>query len=124
MGVPKRHFRHDVVNNLADISTLPGYPKGTETKTFRITVLRGIQEDVIEARESESVAVALERSAIPIDTHCRNGECGFCRSQLLAGDIFVSPIGDGRREMDKELGWFHAGSSYPLSDLKIKIPIM
>ena len=34
------------------------------------------------------------------------------------------PIGDGRREMDKELGWFHACSSYPLSDLKIKIPIM
>ena len=26
--------------------------------------------------------------------------------------------------MDKELGWFHACSSYPLSDLKIKIPIM
>ncbi len=124
MGVPKRRFRHDVVNNPADISTLPGYPKGTETKTFRITVLRGIQEDVIEARASESVAVALERSAIPIDTHCRNGECGFCRSQLLAGDIFVSPIGDGRREMDKELGWSHACSSYPLSDLKIKIPIM
>ena len=124
MGVPKRRFRHDVVNNPADISTLPGYPKGTESKTFRITVLRGIQEDVIEARASESVAVALERSAIPIDTHCRNGECGFCRSQLLAGDIFVSPIGDGRREMDKELGWFHACSSYPLSDLKIKIPIM
>jgi len=38
--------------------------------------------------------------------------------------IFVSPIGDGRRAMDKELGWFHACSAYPLSDLKIKIPIM
>lgn len=124
MDVPKRRFRHDVVNNPADISTLPGYPKGTEAKTFRITVVRGAQEDVIDAKASESVAVALERSAIPVDTHCRNGECGFCRSQLLSGNIFVSPIGDGRREMDKELGWFHACSSYPLSDLKIKIPIM
>ena len=124
MGVPQRRFRHDVVNNPADISTLPGYPKGTEEKTFRITVVRGIHEDVIDARASESVAVALERSAIPVDTHCRNGECGFCRSQLLGGDIFVSPIGDGRRAMDKELGWFHACSAYPLSDLKIKIPIM
>lgn len=121
---PLRRFRHDVVNNPADISTLPGYPKGTEEKTFRITVVRGIHEDVIDARASESVAVALERSAIPVDTHCRNGACGFCRSQLLGGDIFVSPIGDGRRAMDKELGWFHACSAYPLSDLKIKIPIM
>ncbi|MDY6300265.1 MAG: FAD-binding oxidoreductase, partial [Selenomonadaceae bacterium] len=30
MGVPKYRFRHDVVNNPADISTVPGYPKGTE----------------------------------------------------------------------------------------------
>ena len=124
LGVPKYRFRHDVVNNPADISTIPGYPKGTETKTFRITVVRGVQEDVIEAAASEPVAVALERAAIPVDTHCRNGECGFCRSQLLSGDIFVSPIGDGRREMDKQLGWFHPCSAWPLSDLKIKIPIL
>ena len=124
MGVPKYRFRRDVVNNPADISTCPGYPKGTETKTFKITVVRGIQEDVIEAKASEPVAVALERAAIPVDTHCRNGECGFCRSQLLSGDIFVSPVGDGRREMDKQMGWFHACSAWPLTDLKIKIPIM
>ena len=124
MGVPVRRFRHDVVNNPADVSTLPGYPKGTETKTFQITVLRGIHEDVIPAAASESVAVALERAGIKVDTHCRNGECGFCRSQLLSGDIFVSPIGDGRRRMDKEMGWFHACSTWPLSDLKIKVNIM
>ena len=68
--------------------------------------------------------LALERAGIAIDTHCRNGECGFCRSHLLSGDIFVSPVGDGRRMMDKEMGWFHACSSWPLTDLKIKIPIM
>ena len=124
MGISGRRFRHDVVNNPADVSSLPGYPKGTETKTFTITVLRGIHEDVIEAKASEPVAVALERSGIAIDTHCRNGECGFCRSHLLEGEIFVSPIGDGRRRMDKEMGWFHACSSWPLTDLKIKIPIM
>ena len=124
IGVPKHRFRHDVVNNPADISTIPGYPKGTEQKTFQITVVRGIQEDVIEAKASEPVAVALERAAIPVDTHCRNGECGFCRSQLISGEIFVSPIGDGRREMDKQLGWFHPCSSWPLTDLKIKIPIL
>ena len=124
MGISGRRFRHDVVNNPADVSTLPGYPKGAEKKAFKITVLRGIHEDVIEAKASEPVAVALERSGIAIDTHCRNGECGFCRSHLLEGEIFVSPIGDGRRRMDKEMGWFHACSSWPLTDLKIKIPIM
>ena len=124
MGVTGRRFRHDAVNNPADVTMLPGYPKGKETQTHKITVVCGIHEDVIDASGAESVAVALERAAIKLDTHCRNGECGFCRSQLLSGEVFVSPVGDGRRLMDKEMGWFHPCASWPLSDLKIKINIM
>ena len=124
LEVPKRRFRCDVLNNPANVTALPGYPVGHEKKTYQITVHRGMQTDVIPASGSESVAVALERSAIPVDTHCRNGECGYCRGQLLSGDVFVSPIGDGRRLLDREMGWFHPCASWPLSDLEIKIPIM
>ncbi|MBO4383694.1 MAG: 2Fe-2S iron-sulfur cluster binding domain-containing protein [Clostridia bacterium] len=124
LGVERRRFRCDVINNPADVTQLPGYPKGAEEKTYLIRVLRGIQEDVITAVGNEPVAVALERAGIKLDTHCRNGECGFCRSQLLSGDVFVSPVGDGRRLMDKEMGWFHPCSSWPLSDLTIKVPIL
>ena len=124
LGITCRRFRHDVVGQPADPTKLPGYPAGNKDKVWKMTVRRGIAEDVIDARGDEPVAVALERAGIAIDTHCRNGECGFCRSHLLEGEIFVSPIGDGRRQMDKEMGWFHACSSWPLSDLKIKIPIM
>lgn len=124
MGVPQRRFRHDVIANPADITKAPGYPAGTETKTFHITVKRGLQEDVIEAKASEPVAVALERAAIQINTHCRNGECGMCRSKLISGEIFVPQETDGRRRMDKEFNYFHACSSWPLSDLTIQIPIM
>jgi len=124
LGVPQRRFRCDVINNPKDVTQIPGYPVGKETETYKITVVRGIDETTIDALASEPVAVALEKAAIKVDTHCRNGECGFCRTQLLEGDIFVSPIGDGRREMDKELGWFHCCSAWPLSDLKVKIPIM
>ena len=124
MGVPARRFRHDAVNNPADVTVLPGYPKGKETATYRITVRRGIAEDVIEASGKEPVAVALERAGIKVDTHCRSGECGFCRSQLVAGDVYVSPLNDGRRLMDKEMGWFHPCSAWPLSDLTIRIPIL
>jgi ferredoxin-NADP reductase/ferredoxin len=124
MNVAKNRLRHDIQINPGDVTKLPRYPQGTEKNTYKITVVRGIQTDVIDANAAEPVAVALERAGIAVDTHCRNGECGFCRSQLLEGDIFVSPIGDGRRLMDKELGWFHPCSSWPVSDLKIKIPIM
>ena len=102
------------------VKQIPGFPEDQIGKT----VVRGIQEDVIDARADEPVAVALERAAIPVDTHCRGGECGFCRSQLLSGDIFISPLNDGRRREDKEMGWFHACSAYPVSDIRIKIPIL
>ncbi|MCD8119925.1 MAG: flavin reductase family protein [Lachnospiraceae bacterium] len=124
MGVPERRFRCDVLASPADPAVLPGYPAENRGKTYRITVVRGIEEDVVEAKGEWPVAVALERAGIPVDTHCRGGACGFCRSQLLSGDIFVSPLNDGRRMMDKELGWFHPCAAWPLSDLKIKIPIL
>ena len=123
MGVPRKRFRHDAAAQ-PKVTMIPGFPEDQIGKEYKLTVVRGIHEDVIPAKADEPVAVALERAAIPIDTHCRGGECGYCRSQLLAGDIFVSPINDGRRAMDKELGWFHACSAYPVSDLKIKIPIL
>ena len=123
MGVPLKRFRHDATAQ-PDVKMIPGFPMDQAGKTYKITVKRGIHEDVIDAAADEPVAVALERAAIPIDTHCRGGECGYCRTQLLKGDIFVSPLNDGRRAMDKELGWFHACSAYPVSDLKIKIPII
>ena len=123
MGVPLRRFRHDAAAQ-PDAKLIPGFPEDQIGKKYKLTVVRGIHEDVTDAAADEPVAVALERAGIPIDTHCRGGECGYCRSQLLSGDIFVSPLNDGRRAMDKELGWFHACSSYPVSDLKIKIPII
>ncbi len=124
LGLTCRRFRHDVMSQPADPAQIPGFPAENKDKVYKLTVMRGLQTDVIEARGDEPVAVALERAAIPVDTHCRGGECGYCRSQLLLGDIFVSPIGDGRRLVDKEMGWFHACSAYPLTDLKIRIPIL
>lgn len=124
LEIPARRFHHAIISNPSDVSTMPGYPKEKRGKTFQITVIRGMRQDTIHASSLEPVAVALERAAIPIDTHCRNGECGFCRSQLLSGEVYVSPVGDGRRSADQKSDGFHPCSSWPLSDLKIKIPIM
>jgi ferredoxin len=68
--------------------------------------------------------VALERAGIRIETGCRSGECGFCRTKVLSGNYFVCPEGDGRREADKDFGYVHACAAYPTSDMKIKIPIL
>ena len=122
MDIQKRRVRFEVFGTPKDITKFEGYPLDVKDKVFDLTVVRGIHEDVIPARATESLVTALERAGILIETACRSGECGLCRTKVLSGDVFVCPEGDGRRVADKDFGYVHACSAYPVSDCKIKIP--
>ncbi len=124
LQIPRKRIRREVFGTPKEIAKYPGFPDDAAGKIFELTVRRGIHEDTIPAKAEEPVAISLERAGIPIRTHCRSGECGFCRSQLISGNLFVCPDGDGRRKMDRERGWFHPCASYPVSDLTIRIPIL
>lgn len=123
MGIPARRIRFEVFGQAKDITQFAGYPEGMTDKTFELTVVRGIHEDRIPAKATESIVVALERAGIRIETGCRSGECGFCRSKLLSGNVFICPENDGRRAADKDFGYIHACAAYPLSDCRVRIPI-
>ena len=123
MDVPRRRVRFEVFGQAKDITKFEGYPQELKDKTFQLTVVRGIHEDVIPARATESLVVALERAGIRIETGCRSGECGMCRTKVLSGGVYICPEGDGRRAADKDFGYVHACAAYPTSDVKIKIPI-
>lgn len=122
LNVPKRRIRMEVFGAPRDITKDPEYPK-REPAVYKLKVMRGLEETVIDASSLEPLAVALERAGIPNQTRCRSGACGYCRCKLLAGDVFVPAVGDGRRWADKKYGYVHACSTYPLSDCEIKIPI-
>ncbi len=123
LDAPQRRIRFEVFGQAKDITTFAGYPQELKDKTFRLTVRRGIHEDVIPAKATESLVVALERAGIRIETACRSGECGFCRTKVLSGSVYVCPENDGRRAADKDFGYVHACAAYPTSDITIKIPI-
>jgi len=72
-------------------------------------------------KSEESVLVALERAGIKAPSKCRSGVCGYCRSRLIQGDVFIPEDTDGRRAQDKKSGYIHPCCSYPLSDMKIEI---
>ena len=124
LHVPAKRIRMEVFGAPRDITKEQDYPKEGVPSKVRIHVLRGIQEDVIDASPLESVAVALERAGIPNHTRCRSGACGYCRSELLDGKVYIPKDSDGRRLADKENGYIHACQTYPLSDLTICIPII
>jgi ferredoxin-NADP reductase len=123
LEIPQRRVRFEVFGQAKDITTFPGYPLELKDKTFNLTVRRGVHEDVIPAKATESLVVALERAGIRIETGCRSGECGFCRTKVLSGSVYVCPENDGRRAADRDFNYVHACAAYPTSDLSIKIPI-
>ena len=87
------------------------------------SVVRGLSETTIDAIATEPLSSAMERVGVKIHTNCRSGACGACRVKVLEGTYYVSPHNDGRRKADKDFNYVHSCSTYPTSDMKIKINI-
>ena len=97
----------------------PDYPKEQIGAVYSLTVdIRG-EKTVVPCKADESLLWAMERSGIKAPSHCRSGECGWCHSKLLSGQVYIPADADGRRLADKKFGWIHPCVSYPLSDVTL-----
>ncbi len=117
LGLPKRLVRREILGVTKHVADHEGYPAECVGKTFTITVRRGPEETEIPAAAEESVLVALERAGIKAPSRCRSGECGWCRSKLVSGEVFIPEETDGRRWADIEHNYIHPCASFPVSDL-------
>ena len=95
--------------------------KVEETKEYSITVINRGAESVIKANSNETVLCALERAGIEVPARCHTGECGFCRSKLISGKVYIPEGEDKRRIADMQFNFIHPCCSYPESDLVIRI---
>ncbi|MFX0012126.1 MAG: FAD-binding oxidoreductase, partial [Candidatus Hermodarchaeota archaeon] len=120
--IPQKSIRREAFGEIKDIINYPNFPQDLAEKSFEIEVHMGNIVKQIPALSTESVLVALERAKLAPPSKCRSGECGFCRSYLISGDIYVSPVSDWRRTADKKYNFFHPCASYPISNLKIEVP--
>ena len=121
-NLPNKRVRREAFGEIKDIVNLPDFPQDVAEKSFKLKVHIGDLIKEIPVIPTESILVALERANLAPPSKCRSGECGFCRSLLIEGDIYVSPISDWRRAADKKFNFFHPCSSYSLSDIEIKVP--
>ena len=122
LGVKDRNIRHEAMGVTRTVWEEAGYPADCRDKIFNVKVIKGAETYEISASANEPVLVAIERAGIKAPSRCRAGECGWCRSKLLSGEIFVPAGAEYRRWGDKEYGYIHPCCSFPVSDLVIEVP--
>lgn len=121
LGLPKKYIRHEMFGEFHAPETQPDYP--TEVpETVRITVTIQDNTYIVKGRTSDSVMQTLEKNGISVPARCRSGECGFCHSHLISGEVYVPKQLEYRRLADYKFGCIHPCCSFPLSDLEINVP--
>ena len=113
LQIERKHIRFEVFSS--------GKKVDEEPKEFNITVINRGNESVIKASSNETVLCAFERAGIEVPARCHTGECGFCRSKLVHGKVYIPEGEDKRRIADMQFNFIHPCCCYPESDLVIRI---
>ena len=122
LGLRRKFVRREMFGAIKDPWNQPGYPQDMRGKSFKLKVVQYANEYEAEASADEPLLVALERAGIAAPSRCRSGECGWCRSKLLSGKVFIPEKTDGRRAADLDFNYIHPCSSFPVSDVVIEVP--
>ena len=122
LALPERLFRRKMIDVTKTPWELDGYPQQCRDKIFNLTVRQGDREYKLSASANETVLTAIERAGIKAPSRCRSGECGWCRSRMLEGSVFIPQENELRRWADKEYGYIHPCSSFPTSDIVLEVP--
>lgn len=118
LGLEDKFVRFELFGVSKSTTKLDGIKKGT----YKMTVINRSEEYEYTCDGEETILCALERAAVKVPVRCRSGECGFCRSKLVSGTVFIpETVNDRRREADARFGYIHPCCTYPTSDIVIKI---
>ncbi len=121
LNLPKKFIRHEMFGEFHNPATQADYPTGVP-ETVKITVTIQDKTWTVEGSSADSVMQILEKNGISAPARCRSGECGFCHSHLLSGEVYVPKHLEYRRLADYKFGCIHPCCSFPLTDLVINVP--
>ena len=122
LGLRRKFVRRELFGAIRNPWDQPDYPAEFRGKTFRMKVIQCGTEYTVPVSADEPLLVAAERAGIAAPSRCRSGECGWCRSKLISGSVYVPEKTDGRRGADIEFNYIHPCSSFALSDIVLEVP--
>ena len=120
LGLDRKHVRREFVPAPNTPVYFADYA-GDASKVFTLKLHMLGEERTLPLRADEPVLTAIERAGIAAPSRCRSGECGWCRSRLIGGEVYIPASMDGRRLADDAAGYIHPCSSWALSDLELEI---
>jgi len=121
LGLRKKFIRNELFGEFFGPGKEADYPADV-APAFKVTVRIAGTEQTITAPSDISLLRSLENNGIAAPAHCRSGECGWCHSRLVSGEVYTPKSVDGRREADYLYGYIHPCCAFPLSDLVIEVP--
>ena len=122
LGLRQKFIRHEVFGEYRNPANNEDYPKEAVGAKFELTVTINGETKKITVDANDSLLNSLERNGIAAPAECRSGICGWCRSRLVSGKVYIPKSVDGRRMADKDFGYVHLCSTFPLSDVVIEVP--
>ena len=121
LGLRKKYIRHELFGEYFNPSRESDYPANVAS-SFNLTVRIAGAEQTVTAPAGTSLLRTMEANGIAAPSHCRSGECGWCHSRLVSGEVYTPKSVDGRREADLLYGYIHPCCAFPLSDVTIEVP--
>lgn len=122
LKLPRRRFRKEVFGEYGDPSRDPEFPKDKVNCVYKLTVKMRDKKYEIVCHSNETLLNAMEKCGVHAPSRCRSGECGWCHSLLISGEIYTPRATEGRRLADITYNWIHPCCSYPLSDIVLEVP--
>ena len=120
LGLRRKFVRHELFGEYFHPEKNDDYPKDV-AESFRLTVRIAGKEQTIPCGADTTLLRAMEAAGIAAPAECRSGRCGFCRAQLLSGEVYIPQSVDGRREADRMYGWVHPCCTFPLGDVVLNV---
>ena len=120
LGIPETWIRNELYGEYVGPEKLTDYPADLPP-AFRLVVRMDGGARTVTAPSGVSLLRTLEESGIEVPARCRGGECGWCQTKLISGNVYIPKHVDGRIEADCAAGFIHPCYSFPLSDLEIEV---
>ncbi|MGN0240819.1 MAG: 2Fe-2S iron-sulfur cluster-binding protein, partial [Candidatus Weimeria sp.] len=123
LGIERKWIRHELQGEVHNPKALEDYPKDINVpETIELTVTICDEKRTITVSTEDTILQSLEKNGIAAPAHCRSGECGWCHSLLLSGQVYSPKKHEHRREADIDFNYIHPCCTFPLTDVSVEVP--